>query len=329
MLQRFMLDSKKVNRMATLAILPLMVVVIMAGTRGSSAKREPPEAPTEGTLMVANLRDESLTIHPLASLAAPITLLLGGAPHELALANGRLYASLPREESVIEIDPRAPGILRTLTIAGQPHGLTTAPDGRTLFATTDTGNELVRLALSGFERTASWPTGSTPHGVAISGDLAFVVDARDRALRRIDLATGESQTTPAGIMPESVTIAGDHVVVADAASGRVYWFTKELKLAGGVELGGVPVRVVTINAQTVAVAQNEAGQVAIIDLATGEVVRELKVAGRPDGLCLSPSGRFLGIVSNDHDSVHIFRTSDWKVMLTLATGDGPGACAWQ
>jgi hypothetical protein len=28
------------------------------------------------------------------------------------------------------------------------------------------------------------------------------------------------------------------------------------------------------------------------------------------------------------DVVQIYRTTDWMLMVNLATGDGPGACAW-
>ncbi len=327
MLRHFILKPKTVNRLAILGILPMMVLAILASTQGGSATSIPPEAPREGTLVVANLRAESITLHALGGDGESRTLALAGAPHELVTAAGRIYATLPREGMLVEIDPRAPGLLRTLEAGPMVHGLALG-DADTLVATLDGDRRALTIDRPALEIIASHPTGDTPHTVAVLDGRYFVTDARDGALRRIDPATGGEATVAAGSLPESIAVAGGRIAVADAEGGTLRWYTPDLDLIGATYLGGAPVRVLRIDDDRVAVSLNAEAEVAIVSLVTGEVEKQFKVAGRPDGLCVSPSGRFLAVASNEHDSVNIFRVADWKLMLTLGAGDRPGACTW-
>jgi len=327
MLRHFVLKPKTVNRLAILGILPMMVLAIMAATRTGTAESLPVEAPREGLLVVANLRDESITVHALGGDGESHALALPGAPHELVAIDGRVYATLPRSELLLEIDPRAPGVLRSLRAGPMVHGMALVDDS-TLIATLDDAREATTIDRETFAIDASFETGDTPHNVAVLGGQYFVTDARDGVLRRIDPGTGDAATVPAGTLPESITAAGPWIAVADAIGGSLRWFTVDLELVGATYLGGGPVRVIPVGQDRVAVALNTRGEVAIVSLVTGQIERRFKVAGRPDGLCLSPSGRFLAVASNEYDSVNVFRVEDWKLMVTLEAGDGPGACAW-
>jgi hypothetical protein len=58
------------------------------------------------------------------------------------------------------------------------------------------------------------------------------------------------------------------------------------------------------------------------------VERRISVLGHLDGLCLSPSGAYVAVSSNEAGQVQIFRRSDWALAGTVDAGDGPGACTW-
>lgn len=327
MLRHFVLKPKTVNRLAIMGILPMMVLAILSARQSGAAESLPLEAPREGLLVVGNLRGESVTIHSLGGDGESRSLALAGAPHELVVAAGQVYATLPRQETIVEIDPRAPGVLRSVDAGPMVHGLALADSG-TLVATLDDARAALTIDRATLETEQSDETGDTPHTVAVVDGRYFVTDARDGVLRRIDPATGESATVPAGTLPESVTVAGGRIVVADAVGGSIRWYTPDLELLGATYVGGAPVRVIRIDDDHVAAALNVDGKVAVVNLLTGDIERRFRVPGRPDGLCLSPSGRFLAVVSNEYDSVGLYRVEDWKVMLTLGAGDGPGSCAW-
>lgn len=326
MLERLTISPKTLNRLIAMSILPLMVFAIVGGAKASPSKREPIEAPHVGTLVVAGLRSETLTVHPLSEFGPSRTVALTSPAHELVPLNGRIYATLPRENQVIEIDTHAPGVLRTVETGPGAHGLTY--DGEALWVTLDNATSVVSLDNRFFIPGETFPTGNTPHTVAADDTYLFITDSRDNTLRRITKDTGEVKTVATATMPESVTIASGMVVTAGANDGWLRWYTRDLEEIGSLQVGGQPVRIVPVGYNRVAVALNAAEHVAVVDLATASLEKSVRVAPRPDGLCLSPDGRFLAVVSNAADGVNIFRVNDWRLMTTLFAGDGPGSCAW-
>jgi len=72
----------------------------------------------------------------------------------------------------------------------------------------------------------------------------------------------------------------------------------------------------------------EAGQVAIVDVERRAVLRRLEVPARPDGLCRSPSGAYLAVVSNAESRITVFETASWRVAARYSVAEGPGACLW-
>lgn len=319
-----MIRSYRINRAASVAILLLMTLAVVYGARLTRKASQAASPPAEGLLVVANLRAESLTFADPESPGATKTLSVFGPPHEMVTVAGRLYVALGRGNALIEVDPRAPGILRTLAIEGEPHGL--ALDGDDLLVTLDRGNALVRVDRVTLVERERAPTGDTPHAVAVAGGDIYVAESREDRLRMI--ASGEPTSVQTGALPESIALAGEFVVTADSGSGTLSVFAPGLEVIGQVKVGGSPVRVVALDATHVVAALNDRGEVVVVDLHRLRVSRRVKVGGRPDGLCASPSGAYIGVASNAAGTLQVFRLRDWKLVTTLAAGDGPGACAW-
>lgn len=317
-----MIPPRRLNRLATVAALPLMAVVIVIASRAVQSSNLTVAMPREGIVAVANLRSESLSFLHLAN-GETQTLALPGPPHELAFAGGRLYVTLGRANLLAEIDPYAPGILRTLALDGEPHGL--AVEGDRVYVTLDRGNALVVIDRGTLTQLSRAPTGTTPHSIAVSGGVAFVTDSRDNRLR---VNPGDASAAT-GAMPESVALAGTMVVTADVDSGTLSVFARDgLQPQRRVEVGGRPVRIIAIDEKRVLASLNADGRVVVVDVAKGKVERRLRVGGHPDGLCLSPSGAYLAVASNETDGVDFFRLEGSARAEGFAAGDGPGACAW-
>lgn len=318
-----MIPYRRLNRIATIAILPIMIVTIVVVSRsvGDAGPAHAP-MPVEGTLVVANLRDESLAFIPLRDPGGARTLQLPGPPHELAIAEGRLYITLGRGGAVVEVDPAAPGVLRSLRLDGEPHGL--AVDGVSLLVSLDKAASLVtvdRAAMAEVTRTSSGPT---PHMVvAAGGDIYLAAAGADR----LDAPrTGWSAPTGAG--PEGLAVAGPYVVTANATGGTLTVVRRDGTGAATFPVGVQPVRVVPLDEQRVVVSLEAAGKVAVVNLATHRIERTVAVGGRPDGICISPSRSYVAVVSNATASVTVFRLADWAVAGTVRTGEGPGSCLW-
>jgi len=316
------LSLAQINRIASLATIPLMLLAILAFSRAAGREPEIP-LPSEGTVVIASLRAESLTFHNFATGRAT-TLALPGPPHELLALDARLYVTLGRANLVAEVDPAGPAILRLLELPGEPHGIT-ARDGL-LLVTLDRANALVTIDPRTFAEVSRQPTGETPHLVASGPTGVFVIDSRDDALRRIEPAP---VTAPTGGLPEGLAIAGSTIATADYFSGTVSLFDAgTLSAAGSISVGGGPVRVIAIGASHLAVATQVSPRLLVIDVASREIERAIPVPARPDGICPSPDGAHLAVVSNAENSVTLLATESWRTAGALTAGDGPGACIW-
>jgi len=313
----------RLNRAAGVAILPLMLLAILAFARSAQDDDRAP-MPAAGLLVVANLREESLTIHDLAA-GSRTTLALPGPPHELAESGGRVYVTLGRSGYFAEIDPAAPAVMRLIELGGDPHGL--AVHAGQLLVTLDDADALVTIEPVTFTVVARTPTGDTPHAVAAAGDTVVVTATREHVVRVIQ---PDPRTVPTGRLPEGLAIAGRYAVTADYEDGTLTAFALDETAGAPVTIwvGAGPVRVLALDEDRALAALQGDPSVVEVDLAAGRVARRFAVAPRPDGLCLSQDQAYLGVVSNAADSVALYETAGWQMAGELPAGDGPGACLW-
>jgi hypothetical protein len=316
------LSLARVNRLASLGILPIMVLAITFFSRLTTSAH-PAEPPTNGTLVVANLRTESLTFIHLET-GAREELLLPGPPHEMLEAEGRIYVTLGRGNLLVEVDPAAHAMLRTVRLEGEPHGL--AFLGGNLYVTLDKANELVVLDRASLTELRRIETGSTPHVIAASDASIIVTDSRDDALRQVEPS---EIRTPTGAQPEGIAIVGSHVVTADAEGG-----SGTVAEAGGlqhavtIDVGPAPIRVLPLDGTNALVALQGKGEVAILDVIKQRVTERISVGSRPDGLCLAPGSDYLAVASNAEGTVDLLSTASWDKAPALSLAVGLGSCLW-
>ena len=316
------LSLATMNRLAGVAILPMMLLAILAFSRAARPAASIP-FPADGVLVVANLRAEALTFHDLSS-GETSTLALPGPPHELLPFNGRLYVTLGRANLVAEIDPAGPGILRLLDLTGEPHGI--AEREGSLLVTLDKANAVVTIDPATFTEVHRQPTGETPHVVATSPQGVFVTDSRHNTVRSLEPSLA---TAPTGELPEGLAIVGDRVVTADYLSGSLSVFDAgSLAPLGSIATGPGPVRVAAIDGRRALVTTQGDPRLLIVDVTRLRAEKKLEVPARPDGICFSPDGRYVGIASNAAGTVSVFATDGWRPAGALTAGDGPGACLW-
>ena len=313
----------RLNKFATLAILPGMVLVIVLFSSAARPDADDAPPPTAGTLVVANLRSESLTFHSFAS-GRTSTLALPGAPHEMVELNGRLYITLGRADLLIEVDPAVPAVLRTLRLAGEPHGI--AAHQGMLAVTLDQRDSVAMVDPAVMAVVSRRITGDTPHVVASNGGQLFVTDTRDAAIRKL---SDPPVVQPAGALPESIAVIGNYVLAAGFESGTLSIFdSATLGQVTTVEIGAGPVRILPLDATRVAVARQGSPEVVVVAVPTGEVLDRFETPARPDGLCLSPDGGHLAVASNAERAAAIYATENWAPAALVAAGDGPGSCLW-
>lgn len=321
----FSMNLGRMNKIATLAILPGMVLAIMLfSSAAQSGRDDEAEPPTAGRLVIANLRAESMTFHDFVG-GRTTTLALPGAPHEMVELGGLLYVTLGRADLVVEVNPRVPAVVRTMRLAGEPHGIV-LHDGK-LAITLDRRDAIALVDPTTLTVTARIATGDTPHVAASDGEALFATDTRDNQLRRIE--DGTTVTTGTGGLPEGIALADGMVVTADYEGRTLSIFDAEtLEPRGRVDLDGPPVRVLHLGGTLVGISVQEPATLVVVDLANGNIRERVEVPGRPDGLCLSPDGRYLAVAGNAGRTAAVFEVATWAAAAVVAAGDGPGACLW-
>lgn len=316
------LSLARVNRMASIAILPLMLLAIAVFSR--SANRDGGTAPAleEGQVVVANLRLQTLSFIDLGT-GTRRELALPGGPHEMVEGAGRVYVTLGRADLLVEVDPQGPAIVRSVRLEGEPHGL--AVEGTNLLVTLDRRNEVVVIDMASLSELRRWPTGSMPHAIAANGNTVVVTDSKDSVLRQIEPGT---QTVTVGQQPESVAIGDGWIATADAAGGSVSLVPGNLE--GNVQtvpVGGQPVRVAIVAGALLVVVQGK-DELAVIEPMTGGVDERRTVEPRPDGICETGDARHVAITSNATGAVEFFSVDGWRRAGRVTLSAGLGSCLW-
>ena len=313
----------RVNRIASLAILPLMTLAIVIFARYADSGSSKADPPTSGTIVVANLRTESLTFLDLAS-GTTKQILLPGPPHEMVESGGRLYVTLGRGNALVEVEPNSAAILRVLHLDDEPHGLSVW--GENLVVTLDKGNAVVVLDRASLTELRRYPTGDTPHVVAVSSDAVLVTDSRDNVLRQI---VPGSASVPTGLQPEGIATIGEYVVTANAADNTITIARAEdLSSPTTLAIGSGPVRVADLDGTRALISLVGDDRVAVVDPSGKKVERRIAAGERPDGLCPSPDGAYFGSASNGDGQLRVFSTKDWKSTVEFELEAGLGSCLW-
>jgi YVTN family beta-propeller protein len=282
--------------------------------------------PDSGTLVVANLRHESLTFIDFHRGEPERRVLqVPGPPHEMVEADGRLYVTLGRAGMLVEVDPAGPAILRTLALGGDPHGI--ALQGPDLLISLDSRAEVARVQRATLAVDATFPAPATPHAIAAHGTAAYVTGAAEGIMA--ELATNKPRVISVGAGAESIALASGHIATADSASGTVSVVDRStFSLLAQVPVGPRPSRVIVLPSGELAVALNGGSAVAIVDPLEARVVRRVPAGPAPDGLCTSPDRAWLAVTSAGTGRVTLAPLPGLDASLEIALGPGAGGCHW-
>lgn len=204
-------------------------------------------------------------------LIAGLALMLGG-PAALAQT---LVVGNKGENTVSFIDLANGREVARSEFGPAPHEVALSPDGRRV-AVVAYGGEAIALFDVASRKTLATiplPQGARPHGIvwhrhgriyaSAEGIDAIVVVERPEAGARAVVST--ISTRPSGAAPR----AGSHMVVVDAGATRAW------------------------------TANLRSGSVTLIDLVSGQPLREALTGGGTEGIALSPDGRSLWVTARD------------------------------
>jgi YVTN family beta-propeller protein len=252
-----------------------------------------PAAAQQGTLLIGNKGENTLSFVDLATGAELGREKTGDQPHEIAISpDGKRAAVVAYGGTTIDLfDVATRRKTGTIDLApnARLHGLVWLPDGR-LVATAEGSATLAIVAPDG--KVSAVPTAARrSHMVAVTPDarLAYVANIESGSVSVIDLAAGRKlRDIMVGGRPEglSLTRGGKELWVGDLSAPRVQAFDAltDRKLAE-VAVDPIAIRVVTSPDGTLVATSNaHAGTVSLIDAQTRKLIRTIKVSG--DGKAL-------------------------------------------
>jgi YVTN family beta-propeller protein len=230
-----------------------------------------------GRLVVLNKSAASATVIDLASGEPLAEIGTGAGPHEVALHPGGRWAVVAdygaaeagSTLSVLDLEELRRARVIELGEPVRPHGLAFEPDGRALWLTAETRQQLWRVDFATGEVLARATTGQrVSHMVARAPDgRLFVTNIGSGSVSPVeaDGTVQDAVTTGAGAEGVAVTPDGRQLWVSNREADSLSVFDPHtMKLLRSVECPGFPIRVaVTPDSALALVSCARAGEVAI------------------------------------------------------------------
>lgn len=321
---------------------------LLTGALASAVGAPPPVAAQvsglTGTLVVTNKSVSTASIIDVGSGRILATLPTGQGPHEVALSpdGGTAvvtdYSGEPGRTLTV-IDVAARRVARTIDLGEhrRPHGIVFLPGDSLVAVTSEASGHVVVVHVGEGAIRRAAPTrqqGSHMVGVAADGVRAFTGNMGSNTVSELDLRRGdfvrrwEVPTTPEAI---NVTPDGSEVWVGSNATGKVSVVrpaTGEVTTAA--EGFGWPYRVLfTPDGRTVLLPDLRREELRFVDRASHRELGRLAFpGGRPQGITVTPDGRYALESLSGQARVVIIDLATRTVAGHLAAGETPDGIAY-
>ena len=155
--------------------------------------------PDGSTVWVANYDDGTIQSIDVRTLRAGQPFHIGDGPRYIAVSadSSRLYVTLQNSNVVEPVDVHGAALtaLAPIPVGARPTGLALSPDGRTLYAVDNGGNDVSVVDLASKRTIARVPVGIEPNYISIdpAGKLAYVTNYATTTVTPIDLTTNTAR----------------------------------------------------------------------------------------------------------------------------------------
>jgi len=264
----------------------------------------------------------------------------GVASNPDAAGEVRLYVA-DRYEGVFRLDPNTLAILDTIATGPRPHGLLASPDGRTLYITVETSNELLKVDVATHEILGRVDVGPVPNEPTISANGRYVFVPQRGGDQTVVVETDSMRvvkTLPAGREQHNSYTSkdGQHVYVTSLADSLISVIDPErLEVVRQIRPGGIP-RTIALTDPDSLVYVTLSGMIGFVtvNLTTDRVVDRMEMPipeGTPPplldtythGVLLTPDNDELWIAVYATDKVYAFTMPGRQPLADLTVGNGP------
>jgi YVTN family beta-propeller protein len=245
-----------------------------------------PSAPaaTSGTLIVANMRDNTASIIDIASRKTVAIVPTGQGPHEVAVTHDGKWAIVSNYgvrgapgNSITVIDVEKAAVVRTIDLGEyqRPHSSAFLPGDAAFVVTSEASRNLLVVNFATGKVEAAIPTnGGGSHMVAITkdGKRAWTTNVGDGTVSELNLAEKKYVTT--------IPVAGRNEGIAATPDGALVW-------AGS----------------------NVAKTVSVIDTKAASVTKTFPGFGFPYRMAVTPDGKIAIVCDPEFSKIHFYEVA--------------------
>jgi DNA-binding beta-propeller fold protein YncE len=328
----------------------LLLVSVLAPAAPGAAQRLP-----AGTLLVANMNDDSVWLLDLATGERRGLVRTHVPPHEVAVSSDGATAAITnygdRERGpgnlVQFVDVRTAEVTHEIEVAGYQrlHGAAFLPgDSLLALSSEQTGEVIIVAVADGAIRRTLATGGRAPHMIGLAGPWIYTANIMDGTVSRMEVAGGgEPNVWEAGTRTEGVAATPDGAEgwTGSMEGGTVVGVNGETgEIVARIEGLQVPYRLaVTPDGATIVVTDPGAGSVVLIDRRAGTIAATIDVnaaasdAGftgdaSPQGIVLSSDGKWAFVSTKAIDRVAAIHLESRHVVRFLPVGAGPDGIAF-
>ncbi len=306
-----------------------------------------------GTLVVANMADNTVTIIDLDSETVLATLPTGPAPHEIAVTADGRYAVITNYgdrsgpgNSLTIIDLQTVTVAKTIDLGvyQRPHGIAVLPSRDVALVTSEVSQVVILVNLETGEVESAIPTGGrASHMLALTGDgrRVYVSNIVDGTITEIDLELGKPlRQVPIADFVEGITVNPDGALVwiGSNKDKTVSVFDPESgTIVATLDGFGFPYRMaVTPDSRTVVLSDPASGEIRIVDVATREerhrivvpkdgVLPSAEIPGSPapEGIALSRDNRMAYVSLQGMNQAAAIDLGTGSIVALFDTGGWP------
>jgi YVTN family beta-propeller protein len=252
----------------------------------------------------------------------------------------RLYA-VDRYESVRRLHPETLTVIDSIDTGARPHGIVASPDGRLLYITVETSNELLKVDVATHDILARVDVGPVPNEPAITKDgrFVFVPQRGGHQCAVVDTKGGMKvvKMLPAGRPQHNAYTShnGERVYVTSMGDNLISVIDPvKHEILRKIDVGGIPRPVALKHDESLAyVALSSLTGFITLDLKTDTVIDRLELPTPPGtqipplntythGMLLTPDERELWVATYATDKVYGFLVPERKQIAAVSVASG-------